>query len=132
MDSSTFIDPAVVSYLEDHFGIVDVDIWSDAPISSIDPSLSGETLNARFRPPGVPAMAILDADGTIIIGVSGYKSSESLLAILGYVTSGSYEDMTLEDYLLFHIPEPAVHVQAGVQRFQETYEIVKTQPRNNI
>lgn len=99
LSSSTFIDPAVVSYLEEHFGIVDVDIWSDAPISAADPSLSGETLNARFRPPGVPAMAILDANGNVIIGISGYKSSESLLAILGYVASGSHENMTIEEYM---------------------------------
>ena len=99
MSSSTFIDQEVVSYLEDHFGIVDIDIWSSQPISAEDPSLSGEVLNAMFRPPGVPAMAILDSDGNILIGISGYKSSSDLLTILEYVVSGSYETMTLDEYV---------------------------------
>lgn len=99
MSSSTFIDPEVVAYLDEHFGIVDVDIWSDESVSKENPSLSGSVLNSMFRPPGVPAMAVLDADGNVIIGISGYKSSAELLATLEYVVSGSYADMTLQEYL---------------------------------
>ena len=99
MSSSTFIDPEVVAYLDEHFGIVDVDIWSNEPISLEDPSLSGTVLNSLFRPPGVPAMAVLDSEGNVIVGISGYKSASELLAVLEYVASGSYEDMTLEMYL---------------------------------
>jgi len=99
LSSDTFRDPDVVSYLAEHFGAVEIDIWSSQPISEQDPSLTGASLNMRYRPPGVPSMAVLDTDGTVIAGVSGYKTADDLLLVLSYAVSGAYREMSLSAYV---------------------------------
>ncbi len=99
MKDRTFKDPDVVAYLEENFAVVAVNVWSNDPISSKNPGLSGAYLGSAFEIPGAPSSGFIDPDGILIGPIPGYKDSEEFLLILEYVATDSYKSMTYQQFI---------------------------------
>jgi thioredoxin-related protein len=99
MQSDTFMDEGVTSYLEEHFEPISVDIWSSEPISENDPGITGTYIASEYQVPGAPSSAFLTPDGTLIGVAPGYKPPAEFKMLLEYVATDAYKEMTFEQYV---------------------------------
>jgi len=99
MQSDTFMDEGVTSYLEQRFEPISVDIWSSAPISENNPEITGTYLANEYQVPGAPSSAFLTPEGTLIGVAPGYKPPAEFKMLLEYVATDAYKEMTFEEYV---------------------------------
>ncbi|MHC1605031.1 MAG: thioredoxin family protein [Candidatus Methanofastidiosia archaeon] len=99
MEKTTFVDPEVVSYMEENFLPVGINIWSSSPISQQDPSISGKNLETRFKVIGAPSYGFVDSEGNILGTVPGYKEPEDFKLLLEFVSTKAYLEMTYQEFL---------------------------------
>lgn len=105
MESDTFMDEEVTTYLGEHFESVSVNIWSSDPISEENPEITGRYIESKYRVPGAPSSVFLSPDGSLIKVVPGYdvvpgyKPPYEFRLMLEYVSTGSYMEMTFEQYV---------------------------------
>lgn len=100
MDDNTFSDPDVVTYIEENFHPVEVDIWSSEPMSAMDPTVTGVSLGNLFKLGGVsPAYGFINPEENILLPMPGYMDAEQFLLFLEYISSNSYKDMRFQEYL---------------------------------
>lgn len=108
MDATTYKDPAVVSYLNEHFHSVKFDAEHKEEVT-----LNGEVykfvnegrrgyhelaaalLNGRMS---YPTVVFLKEDLSVISRVPGYQSARDFEMMIRYIGDGSYENTTWEAY----------------------------------
>jgi thioredoxin-related protein len=87
MDAITFNDPGVVSFLNENFISVRVDLDKEKNLA----------LGYNIR--GVPASWFVSETGEKIASKPGYSPPESLLPALKFISTDSYKKMGFKDFL---------------------------------
>ncbi len=87
MAKETFVDPAVIDYLNQAFISIKVDYDREKKITS------------EYAVRGLPYSFFLSEAGDTIGGRPGFISAADLLSTLKYIGSGSYKTMTLKTFL---------------------------------
>ena len=88
MNKETFTDPAVVTYLNQHF------------ISTKVNSDKQQQLARKYNVKGLPSTWFLAENGEAIANLPGYIPPKMLLKVLSFVESDSYKTMTFQQYKL--------------------------------
>ena len=87
MDRETFSNSDVVAYMNENF--IPIKLNSD-----IEKQLSKE-----YRVSGLPTTWFIDKDGEKIQGLPGYLDREIFMALLKYIQSDSYREVSFRKYL---------------------------------
>ncbi len=109
MDQTTFADPTVISFLNEHFIPVKFNAETSDSVS-YNGKKYGNPYPGRFQSAneftyevlgprvGYPSFAVLDENNTAIIIIPGYQQPAQLLNVLKYVQTKSYQTMTWEEW----------------------------------
>lgn len=109
MDKETFMDPAVVDYINNNYYAVKFNAEQKEPVTfkkqefvSTDPAkpksphqLALALLKQEMR---YPSYVILDGDSEWLYKLKGYKTPEDLLPLLKYYGSDQYKVMTWSEF----------------------------------
>jgi thioredoxin-related protein len=87
MDKKTFTDPAVVSYLNENFISIRVDVDREKDVAS------------QYNVSPLPDSWFITETGEGIGNRPGYMSAEDLLPVLQFIHTGSYLKMSYTDFL---------------------------------
>jgi len=87
MDKGTFVDPQVVSFLNQNFIAIKVD------------SDKENTLAARYKVRGLPSNWFVSESGDQIGNYPGYIPADNLLPILKFIQTDSYKQMAFKDFM---------------------------------
>lgn len=82
MDKSTFTDPEVVKYVNQHFYAVKLNAESDKKINVKGIDTTARQLAASFRVTGYPTIVFIDKEFHRVTPVPGYKRAEEFKNIL--------------------------------------------------
>jgi len=86
MEAESFTHPEIVRFLNDHFILIRTDIDREKKIAS------------SYFVRSLPTSWFLEPDGTKITNIPGYVNPDTFLAILKYISSESYQKMTLKEF----------------------------------
>ena len=81
-----FKDPAVISFLNQHFVSI-----------SVNTDIKG-ALAKKWRVKGLPLMWFLKPDSEKINSLPGYVDKKQFLSILNYIQSGAYDKMSFHEF----------------------------------
>lgn len=87
MENETFVDPAVASFINQHFLPVRVNSDEQSKIA------------ARYGVSGLPDLRFLTPEGEAIARWPGYIEAKQLLPMLKYIQSDSYLKMGYKEFL---------------------------------
>ncbi len=86
MESTTFKDKKVSTYLNENFISIQIDTDKDTVISN------------QWKVRGLPTIWFLKPDGTKVNNLPGYVDGEYLSKVLNYIHSGKYEKMSFNEF----------------------------------
>jgi thioredoxin-related protein len=87
LEANTFTDKNVVDYINSNYAPVRVNAGKEINVAS------------RFGIQGVPDLRFLSSEGESIARWPGYIESEPLLAMLRYIHTDSYKEMSFSDFV---------------------------------
>jgi len=110
MDASTFIDPVIVKYMNEHYYAVKFDAESKEPISingqeyvNTNPATKRSThqlavalLNGKLS---YPSFVFLDEEVKLITVLPGFNPPEKLEPVLHYIQDEAYKKQTFDSYM---------------------------------
>jgi thioredoxin-related protein len=82
MDKTTFVDPSVAAFANEHYYAVKINAESSAVIDFMGEKTNGRKLAQEFNVPGFPTYILLDKSFDLKEQVIGYKSEKDFLKIL--------------------------------------------------
>ncbi|MCK5662122.1 MAG: thioredoxin fold domain-containing protein [Thiotrichaceae bacterium] len=90
----------LTSFIQEHFDTIAINVRGDREIVyneevSVTEKELSEILNVR----ATPAIVFLDENNKPVVRVNGYRSADRFRQVLEYVSSKSYKNTTLSDYL---------------------------------
>ncbi len=115
MDATTFQNPAIVKYLNEHYYCVKFNAESEGPVT-YEGKLLSRPEGARATHPfaiqvasnrgqiGYPTLAILDESNQAITNLPGYHTPELLDPILVYYAEGYYKDFDFNTFRGMYTP----------------------------
>lgn len=87
-------------FIQEHFDSIAINIQGDREIVfNEDLSVTEKELGEILKVRATPAIVFLNKDNKTITRVNGYRAPERFMQILKYVSTKSYEQSTLADYL---------------------------------
>lgn len=100
MARETYSDPRVSEYLAKHFVCIKVDAeQKTGELRYGERVYTPAELAAAFRVRGYPSLAYLEGNGDLIFVDPGFKRSDQILQVLGYITEGCHrKQVTLDEY----------------------------------
>ncbi|GMQ81666.1 MAG: thioredoxin fold domain-containing protein [Rhodothermia bacterium] len=100
MQAEVYTDKQLQNYLYSTFeiGRIDISIDSDT-VNFKGYELSSAQLGAGFGATGTPTTIFMEPSGEYITRLPGYHGLDDFREVLKYVGSGSYKDMSFEEYL---------------------------------
>lgn len=90
MQTETYTDPRVVSYMSENFFTVMID-------TEKDPSLA-----RKYQAKSLPTLWFLDSQGKGLTAIEGYMGADKLLRVLEYVSTKAYEEIDYQKWLHKH------------------------------
>lgn len=99
MDDKTYADPAVAGLMKENFVAVKLNAERANTVNFKGKAYTEMDLARSFNVNGFPTTMFLASDGTLIGKIPGYIEAPVFKQILEYLTSGSYKDMSLDQYL---------------------------------
>jgi thioredoxin-related protein len=114
-DATTFQDPRVTAYLEEHYHAVRFDAEGGQTVTWKGEELGrrGKTHEWALRMAtqrgriGYPTLVILSPEGESLAVLPGYHTAEKLLPYLVYYAEGYHEDLDFATFQgLYTVPEP--------------------------
>ncbi|NOT35053.1 MAG: DUF255 domain-containing protein [Candidatus Eisenbacteria bacterium] len=100
MERTTYGDPAVRSYLDEHFVVVKLDAESPRLASYLGRKQSLQSIASEFGVSGYPTTLFLNSAGKNLVKAPGYLGPERFLQVLRYVAEGHLEGgVSFEDFL---------------------------------
>ena len=87
MDKKTFKDPAIVSYLNENFISIKVDVERERQVAS------------RYNINPLPDTWFISETGEDIGNKPGYMTAEDLMPVLQFIQTGSYLKMSSEEFI---------------------------------
>jgi thioredoxin-related protein len=113
-DATTFRDPRIVNYLNEHFHAVQFDAEGNAPVE-----FRGETLQRQGKTHqlalqlasqrgriGYPTIVLLSPEGDTWAVLQGYQTADKLLPQLVYYAEGYHEDLDFATFKgLYQMPD---------------------------
>lgn len=113
MDASTYVDPAVVKYVNDNYHAVKFDAESKEAVT-----INGVTYkyNSKIGRRGVhelavqilngklsyPTTSFLNPDLSILTNVAGFQQADAMMVILSFLGEDHYKNVSWEDYQKFY------------------------------
>lgn len=111
MDASTFVDPAIVKYMNENYYCVKLDAEQKEPIQFMgkefvnpDPEgrrsthqLAALLLNNKMS---YPSYAFMNGENKMLTVVNGFMNSEKLNPIIHWFGEGAYLHLSYQDYLV--------------------------------
>lgn len=98
MEKDLATQPQLKKMLQRHFVPVRIDKGSNRPMIYQGRQVPEKQLLTLYRVPGPPTLVVLEPDGKVIARVSGMLDTEKLELLLGYVSSGAYKNLTMDQY----------------------------------
>jgi len=98
MDKTTYVDPAVTSYMNSKFIAVKVNAESRDAINLPSGPVDGRRLARSFGVTGYPSIWFLESDGKKINNLPGFAPPERFIHVLRYIGDGIYKSQTFKDY----------------------------------
>ncbi|MEZ5357949.1 MAG: thioredoxin fold domain-containing protein [Candidatus Zixiibacteriota bacterium] len=99
MHATTFKDSTIIRYLTDDFIAISIDAESHDSLN-VGGFLTTERGVARdYGVSSYPTYWILEADGTRIAPIKGYKDKQTLGDMLEFVSLPNYQDLKFQDFL---------------------------------
>jgi len=99
MDSDTYSDENVKSYLSEKYVLVKLNAESDAKEMVDTSEVTDAQLAAAFKVTGYPTTIFLQSDGEPITAAPGYLKPDQFLQVLKYIGDDYYKKMEFRDYL---------------------------------
>lgn len=99
MDDKTYADPAVAGLMKESFVAVKLNAERANTVNFKGRAYTEMDLARSFNVNGFPTTMFLASDGALIGKIPGYIEAPVFKQILEYLTSGSYKDMSLDQYL---------------------------------
>ncbi|MCO5247996.1 MAG: DUF255 domain-containing protein [Chitinophagales bacterium] len=111
MDESTYSDPKIINYINNHFYALTFDAEGDNEVSLNGKTYNLETVNNRKvhtlawdwgsvnNRIGYPTIVVLDNNMEKIQAFPGFKDSEAMNALIKYYGEGIYKTKSWQDYL---------------------------------
>ncbi|RMG33810.1 MAG: thioredoxin [Gammaproteobacteria bacterium] len=95
-----FKQPDIVEYIQRHFDVIPIDIWSTEEVTLPDGRTMTEreysvAMNTNFT----PSLVFYDKDGRVALRLRGYYPPYQLRAAIEYVADGHYLRESFRDYL---------------------------------
>jgi thioredoxin-related protein len=98
MDKTTYVDPAVTSYVKTKFVAVKVNAESRDAINLPSGAVDGRKLARSFGVSGFPTTILLDSRGKAVLAFAGYRPADDFIHYAKYVGDGIYKSQTFKDY----------------------------------
>lgn len=99
MESDTYSDENIKSYLEENYSLVKLNAESDTREMLGDEEVTQASLAKAFGVTGYPTTVFLMPDGRFITSVAGYMKPAEFLQVLKYIGEDYYKKMGFQDYL---------------------------------
>ena len=99
MDDKTYSDQAVAGLMKESFVAVKLNAERANTVNFKGKAYTEMDLARNFDVSGFPTTMFLASDGTVIGKIPGYIEAPVFKQILEYLTSGSYKDMSLDQYM---------------------------------
>ena len=100
MLEESFEAPAMMSYIQDHFDTIAINVRGDRDIAfNEETSVSEKELSEILKVRATPAILFLNEDNKPIVRVNGYRAPERFRQVLEFVATKSYLTSNLADYL---------------------------------
>lgn len=96
-----FTDPALKSYIQQHFDSISLNMWGDREVVSIaGKSFTEKTLAAALKVQFTPTLLFLNEQGQVILRLNGYQSPAKLRKALAYVAQKQEGEISFTQYML--------------------------------
>ena len=100
MLTESFESEPVSSYIQQHFDVIAINVKGDREIAfNEEITVLEKELSEIVKVRATPAILFLDSQNRSILRADGYRAPERFQKILEYVSSRSYQRVSLVDYL---------------------------------
>jgi thioredoxin-related protein len=100
MDRSTFVDGAVVDFVNNNMIAVKVNAESRKPVTHQDQQLTERILSRNvYGARGFPTYFFLNPQGKALFKVSGYRGAAEFLSLIEYVGESHYEKLSFAAFM---------------------------------
>lgn len=99
MDKEVFTQPHILNQLKHHFVSIRVNGESANALTINGKKVSEQQLTQQHNVSGYPTLLFMDQQGKPIGKHPGYLGPDEFKAVLGYISSGSYQKMNFQNYI---------------------------------
>ncbi len=123
MLTESFETDPYMSFIREHFDVIAINVDGDREVAFNDEiSVLEKELAEMLKVFATPALIFLGADNRQVVRVNGYRAAPRFQQVLSYVSSKSYQQVTLAEYLDNNL-EQQVYTLRDHELFADTTDL---------